>query len=313
MTPSERERLFARTRGQVARAQVGLMSGTRDELAALLKETQAAIAQIIASQPSAYQQWSLPQLRNQVGQALREFADQGGAEISSAAGRAWQLGEDMIDEPLDAAYPAARVASALPAIDTVQLTAMRAFMVDRIRDVGAEAANSITAELGLVVIGARSQSEAIGTVTQILGESSRARATTIVRTELGRAFSQATQLRMAEASRLVPGLKKQWRRSGKVHPRLHHDLADGQVRNVDEPFVLKPLGRAPVELMFPRDPQAPASETINCGCMAIPIIDSWKDQNILAHPGRTPGSPLLEDDGDTLADVLARQQSRVPA
>jgi hypothetical protein len=41
---------------------------------------------------------------------------------------------------------------------------MRAFMVDRIKDIGLDGANKIIAELGLVVIGARSPSEAIGAV-----------------------------------------------------------------------------------------------------------------------------------------------------
>lgn len=49
-----------------------------------------------------------------------------------------------------------------------------------------------------------------------------------MRTELGRAFSAAAQERMEAASKIVPGLKKQWRRSGKLHPRIHHDLADGR-------------------------------------------------------------------------------------
>jgi hypothetical protein len=31
---------------------------------------------------------------------------------------------------------------------------------------------------------------------------------------------------------------------------------------------------------------------------------SWE----VKHPGRTPGSPLLENDGDTLADVIARRK-----
>lgn len=304
MTPAQREKLFAAARARIVRQQSGLMRGTRDELVRLLGEASKAIAAQLAAQPSEYERWSLPELQREVRRTLDELGDRGGARVSTAAGQAWELGERVVDAPLERA--GVQVSGALRAIDTRQLRAMRAFMVDRIKDISTTAANKITAELGLVVIGARSPSDAIKAVQQILGGSSRERATTIVRTELGRAFSHAAQLRMEAARESVPGLQKQWRRSGKLNPRLHHDLADGQVVDVDKPFVLKPLGKAPVELMYPRDPAAPAGETINCGCQAIPFMAHWKVKN----PGRTPGSPLLEDDGDTLADVLERQDRR---
>lgn len=304
MTPTERARAFARARARIVRDQTGLMRGTRDDLVRLLREAGRAIGETLAAQPTEYERWSLPQLRAEVDRALREFGDAGAARTSSAVARAWELGEHLVDAPLEAG--GLRVSAVLPRIDTRQLQAMRSFLVDRIKDIGTQSANKITAELGLVVIGARSPSEAIGAVQKILGEASRGRATTIVRTELGRAFSHAAQKRLEAAGERLPGLKKQWRRSGKLHPRLHHDLADGQIVGVDEPFVLKPFGRAPVELMYPRDPAAPAAETINCGCVSIPIMEHWK----VAHPGRTPGSPLLEHDGDTLADVLERVPAR---
>jgi hypothetical protein len=41
-----------------------------------------------------------------------------------------------------------------------------------------------------------------------------------------------------------------------------------------------------VELMHPRDPAAPAAETINCGCESLPYMESWK----VVHPGRKPFS-----------------------
>jgi hypothetical protein len=299
MTPAERTRAFNRARARIVRDKTGLMRATREDLVAMLRSAQRAIVEVMAAQPSDFERWSLPPLEREVRRALAEFGDQGGARISSAAARAWQLGEDLVDAPIEAA--GVRVAGVLARIDTRQLTAMRGFMVNRIKDIGAEAANSISAELGLVVIGARSPSEAIGAVTEILGESSRGRATSIVRTELGRAFSSASQLRMAAAAEKLPGLKKQWRRSGKLHPRLHHDLADGQIVDVDQPFVLKPFGKPAVHLMYPRDPAAPAGETINCGCESIPYMESWD----VSSPGRKPGSPMI-DDSESVSDILDR-------
>lgn len=304
MTPAERNRAFRQAVGRVVRERTGLFRATRADLVALLNAAAGAVREVLAAAPTDYERWSLPQLQREIRQALDELGDQGAARISSAAGRAWELGGALVEAPIEAA--GVRV-SALQQVDVRQLTAMRSFMVDRIRDIADQAANRISAELGLVVIGARAPSDAISAVTRILGESSRARATAIVRTELGRVFSAAAQDRMLAAGQVVPGLKKQWRRSGKLHPRLHHDLADGVVVDVDQPFVLRPRGRAPVKLMFPRDPAAPASETINCGCVAIPFMASWD----VKTPGRSPGSALL-DDSESVRDVLARQR-RAPA
>lgn len=307
MTPAERDRAVAAAVRRMLRDQERLVRGTEAELVRLLKAAQQAIGAILADQPTDYERWSLPQLGAEIRRALAELGERGAAAGSSAIGAAWENGVGLVDAPLAAG--GMRVAAVLPRIDVRQLQAMRAFVVDRIKDLSLDAANKITAEVGLVIIGARSSSDAIDAVKRILGESSRTRAATIVRDNLGRAYSYATQKRMEAATELLPGLQKQWRRSGKLRPRLHHDLADGQIRDVDKPFVLRPLGKPIVEIMHPREPSAPIEESINCGCTAIPFMKHWK----VAHPGRTPGSPLLDNDGDeTLAEILARQP-RVPA
>jgi hypothetical protein len=92
MTPAERERLFARVRGRILRDQVGLMTGTRDELFRLLKEAQAAIVEQLADQPTDYERWSLPQLSAQIRQAMDELARDAGGEIASARRKAWANG-----------------------------------------------------------------------------------------------------------------------------------------------------------------------------------------------------------------------------
>jgi hypothetical protein len=298
MTDAERRRLFDAARAAAVRGNTALQRDTRDEIVRLLRQAASEIRTTLAGQPTDYQLWSLPRLAAEIRRTLDDFGDRAGAQISDAAGQAWSLGEDLATKPLEAAG----INLGATAIDTVQLQAMRSFMVDRIQDIGLDAANRIGAELGLVAIGAKAPSDAITGITGILGESSRSRATTIVRTELGRAFSAAAQAHMQADAEKLPGLQKQWRRSGKIHSRLHHDLADGQIVDVDQPFVVRPLGKSPVELMFPRDPAAPASETINCGCVSIPFMSSWQ----VAHPGRKPGGGGLADDGEPLQAVLGR-------
>jgi uncharacterized protein with gpF-like domain len=156
---------------------------------------------------------------------------------------------------------------------------MQTFMTGRIRDISVTIANRINTELGLVLIGAQSPGDAINALTRIFG-GQRERAITIVRTELGRAFSAAAQERMLAAKAQVPGLKKQWRHSDKVHPRPMHLAIDGQIREIDEPYT---LGNG-VAIMYPRDPSAPAAETINCGCESLPYMERWEMANPTTRP-----------------------------
>ena len=283
MTDGERERAFNGTINEIIRGRTRLLTDTRDEIARYLKDALDRINAILAAQPTDYQQWSLPRLAKEIQQALAQFGEQATARISTAAGDAWQLGQDLVDKPLLAA--GVHIEASLGAIDVRQLQAMRAFMTDRLTNVALEAANKINAELGLVVIGAQSPSDATSKVRLILGEQSRARATTIVRGEVGRAFAVASYQDLAASAVQVPALKKRWRKSGKLHPRLYHDLADGQVRDVKEPFN---LGNG-AKLMHPHDPAASAAETVNCGCVMLPYMESWKKDKLLTYPGRSPG------------------------
>lgn len=275
----DRTKKFNAERTRQRRRKTAIQRDTYAELQRLLKQADAEIRAILVAAPSDYQQWLLPQLQASVRQALTAIGEQMGSTVSNAAGQAWQAGLDLVDAPLAAG--GVQVAGLLPAIDTQQLVAMRTFMTDRIKDITLQAINKINAQIGLSAIGAQPVGDTIGAVSRVLGKGSRGRALTIVRTELGRAYSVATQQRQAQAAELLPGLKKQWRRSGKVHSRISHDAADGQIREVDKPFSI-----GGVSLMHPRDPAAPAEETINCGCDNLPYMEGWD----MATPGKKPFS-----------------------
>lgn len=252
-----------------------IQKDTDREIRKLLK---TALEQInrdlaLAPDPKSWQAFHLTALQKSVRDALERMERGAASTLSTAAGDSWRAGVDLVDKPLAiAGGPRFNISAALGEIDTRQLRAMRAFMTDRISDISLTTANKINGELGLVMIGSKTQHQAADAIGAMI-EGGRARATTIVRTELGRAYSMAAQERFEQAAKKLPGLKKQWRRSGKLHPRPHHDSIDGQVRAVDEPFT---LGNG-ISLMFPRDPKAPAAETINCGCESIPYMDSWDD------------------------------------
>jgi hypothetical protein len=278
MTPAERDRRFRKERARVLKEQAAREKDTARLVRDTLKAAKRSIVQDLAATSSEFQAFQLPRLQKSIENALRELGDDLAEVGQNAAGMSWTAGVSMIDEPLAAG--GLRIAAVLPEVDTRQLLAIRGFLTDRLRDVPAEVARRINAEIALTMIGARTPGQAVSAVEAIV-EGGRGRATTIVRTEMGRAFSMATQERQAQAAEVLPQLKKQWRRSGKLHSRKSHDLADGQIVPVDEPFIV-----GGVKLMFPRDPAAPAAETINCGCTSIPIMDSWT----VSQPGRQPFS-----------------------
>lgn len=287
MTDAERKKAFEKARSAELKARAALLVTTREDVIKLLNEALAEIKALLADLPTEYEMYRLPMLQKQIEQTLVTFGNNSAAVLAQGTTQAWAGGQTLVTAPLEAA--GIRIATSLPALDTRLLMAMSNFMTGRMQDVGKQAISKINAQLGMVLIGAQSPGEAVSTVTDILGEETRDRAITITRTELGRVHAVAAQQRMEQAAQHVPGLQKQWRRSGKIHSRENHDAIDGQIQPVDKPFVLvaKKDG-LPLFMMHPHDPAAPAGEVINCGCISIPYMTSWK----VLNPGKMPYSEL---------------------
>lgn len=99
-------------------------------------------------------------------------------------------------------------------------------------------------------------------IKDVFKEASKSRAKTIARTEIGRAFT-ATRL---EAFKELGVENVQWLSSRDEVVRDSHDQhggLDGTVVPLGQSFI------AGIDLKFPKDPNAPASETINCRCEII--------------------------------------------
>lgn len=254
----------------------------------VVRELRAAAAQILAllaAQPTDFRQWQLSAIQAQLLAVLDGATGRAGVVVDGGIRTAWQQGEDVVDKPLLASGFA--VEAQLPLLDVTVLKSLREFAVLRLKDVGTEATTRIGRELSGVTIGIKTPFEAIKAIQAQLGNESTRRATTIVRTEVGRAFAMASQQRLEQAAVRVPGLQKQWRRSGKIHSRWNHDAIDGQVVDANKPFVL-PSPNGPLKMMYPHDPAAPVEEVINCGCISLPFKSSWK----VATPGAKPFSGL---------------------
>lgn len=275
-TPGDKEKRFNGALKEQLQERTRIFTNTRDEVMRLLNVAAEDIRGVLAGQPTDYQRWYLPDLQFEISRILQEFGDATAPMVGRAAGDAWQNGQNLTDEPMKAAGEA-RFVSAMPMLSTNQLMAMRSFMTDKIKGIGTGSANLINTQLGLVVIGAQSPGDAITSVRKILGDQSRGHATTIVRTELGRVFSTAGFDRMHQAFKGGVPMDKTWLRSGKLHPRIGHNLAHGQTVPVDQPFnIPSSTGGAATKMMHPHDPAAPAKEVISCGCSAVPKVDFTK-------------------------------------
>jgi hypothetical protein len=298
VTPLERQRAFDREQRKRLRAQIELLRNTQGEIERLMGQAIERVQAVLAAAPSDYQRWQLPQLEAEIQRSLATFRAQAGTAVTAAQQQAWDAGRDLVDKPLEAA--GVHVAGIAPLLTHTQLSALKSFLTDRIRDVTAEAVNRINSQLGLVTIGAQTPFEATKAVAATLGDQSLQRATTIVRTELGRAFSVASQARLEQAAKVVK-MDKVWRRSGKPHQRPGHAMADGQRVAHDEPFEIIAKTGEIVRMMFPRDPKAPPEETINCGCVSIPKVRGWETTT----PDRVPYSALELHTNPLLREILA--------
>lgn len=304
MTP-EQKRFEAVLKEHLAE-RARLLLGTNQKVVALLRDAWVQISQQLAAQPADWQQWQLSRLRDQLDTILTATGHQAGAAVNLALRDAWTQGEDVVDKPLAAIGH--NVELRLGMLDARVLEAMQTFGLDRMRAVTAEAAGKIGQQLGLVTIGGVTPFQAIKAVQAILGAESTKRATGIVNTEVSRAFAVAGRERLVQAAPLVPGLGKQWRRSGKIHSRWNHDLMDGQVVDAGQPFKVPNPGGGFDMMQCPHDPKAPPEQVIHCGCIALPWLKTWQ----VMTPGAKPFTEReLQLDGRKAAlDQAAKKAGR---
>lgn len=297
-----RDEVFRETVAELIRELKTLEAEATGDVRATLEAAEAEIVRRMAAGPSEWDAARLARLRAEIAEILGSAGADLGERQAENLDTAFQAGTDIIDRPVERSV-GLELKTLLNSPDRRQLAAMKSFMTDRMQGITTDTVVRINGQLGLVLAGVNTPSQAIDAIAPQI-EGGRARALMVVRTELGRSFSTATQQRQVQASRVLPGLRKQWRRSGKIRSRLTHDLADGQIRKPEEPFM---VGGIPI--MFPRDPKAPVKHTANCGCLQVPYMSRWE----MSLPGQQPitreemaGSEAKR----RIADVRASQVDR---
>lgn len=247
-----------------------------DEAVRILNRSELEVKKILAGAPSDWQAYHYSQLLPAISAALKEAEKQLTEQAEAAHVEAVKQGRSLVDAPLAASVQSADFLP--PVVDSRQILAMRHMTVKLIKGVCEESSRQIKDQLGLVIAGVQTPGQAVDALSlQFNGD--RSRALTVLRTELGTAYAAATQERMETAKEYLPKLQKQWRKSGKLRGRFEHAAADGQIQDVDKPFLV-----GGEEIMFPRAPGVSARNRINCGCESLPWMANWE----MTHPGSIP-------------------------
>ncbi len=254
----------------------------QEAVARTLEEVRRQVAvELLSAQTDSYSAWRLRQTLAAIDQHLATWAGAARAELTAGLTESWAAGAGQLHELAGAAG----MELGRFWIPTSVLEQLKEFSWGKINGVAGEAASKIKAELTLGMLGQKTSQEVAEAIVGNLPDSIpylkgrpvfksvAERAEVITGTELGRAFSMASQKSMEAAVESVPGLQKLWLHAG--HPKVGreiHLLLHGQVREIDNPFYQAPNGYG---VQFPRDPNAPISEVIRCGCTHVPHHPDW--------------------------------------
>lgn len=222
----------------------------------------------------------LDALRTSLGTTADEWASVLSDIAAQSQSAIVQVGQEIVDRPLIVAQ------FEFGAAQTVvqELDMLIDFAQSRITDVSREVIEKVMLEVRLVALGSKSFTDAMDEVIKLVpptgtGGGAAFRAEMILRTEVGRVLSFATQERFEDLEEQIPGLMKEWKHSGNlINPRDGHIAADGQRVAINDTFsVAATLGGTKENIRFPRAPEASARNSIFCRCAMVPWHQSWED------------------------------------
>lgn len=251
---------------------------------------QQVAVELLSAPTDSFTSYRLRQTLAAIDQHLTAWSHQARLAVDSGLTDSWGAGAEQLTELAGAAG----VNLGRFSLSSGVLDQLKEFSWGKISGVANEAATKIKAELTLGMLGQKTSQEVaaaiVGTLPTKLPvikegrpvfKSIAERAEVITGTELGRAFSMASQKSMAEAADTLPALQKMWLHAG--HPKVGreiHLLMHGQIREIDKPFYQAPNGYG---VQFPRDPNAPISEVIRCGCTHVPHLPEWGPASAFAE------------------------------
>jgi hypothetical protein len=223
--------------------------------------------------PASFSHAQLTELKRSIDAAMDKFRTDATSFLDSAEAHAARLGAQGVTEPL---VSAGIEAVAVGHVNPTTLSIAQGYTADLITNLSRQASHDINSALQRAFLGGQSWDQIVQQVGRGLGATGRVsifdkigdRAATIAENEILRVHGISGQARMEEMVGRHPDLQKKWKHIPVARfPRFSHLIADGQVKNVTEPFVVE--GE---ELMYPRDPNGSPENTINCHCLSVPYF-----------------------------------------
>jgi len=241
----------------------------------MIKALRAQIAAELATAQD-FNAFRLRQLRASLEAHIARFEAQLSADTRAAFEQTMVDGVESVTEPLKAAG----LETMFNRPSSAQLNVVLDFSAELIKDITEDLRRKIDQQLRLAVVGNKPPMDAMKDITRELGIDARtgvwkkrpdpvkgvaARAETILRTEMQRAYNLANHSQQLETAKRTPGTTKSWvatadTRTRQSHLRAHMTYKANPIP-VEEPFI---VGGA--KLMYPGDPNGPPEETINCRC-----------------------------------------------
>ena len=244
----------------------------------LLRDLRAQIAAEVTS-VTDWDTFRRGQQELNIRRLIDEFQGRLRSELNAGIAQAVVDGGESVYDP----FRKAGISQAFFTPSTAQLNTFLDYSARLVQKIGDDVRGQIDTQVRLAALGGKTPFRAMQDVTQALGIEARtgvwkkrhdpvkgvaARAETIVRTEMQRAFNLSTYSQQVEAGDLIPGLTKSWmatadRRTRRTHLTAHMRYKDNPIP-IKEKFV---VGTA--RLLYPGDPNGPPGETINCRCRTV--------------------------------------------
>ena len=132
---------------------------------------------------------------------------------------------------------------------------------------------SIKNEVAKGIINGNSVDKIAKRLSKVIPNRNEAQLTTHARTMVTSAQNQGRMYRLHEAKEKGINVKKKWLATLDMRTRYGHAILDGQVKDIDEPFVAEGY-----ELMEPGDPTAHPSLVYNCRCRIDNVLVDYPDE-----------------------------------
>lgn len=271
-----------------------LENASAQQLMKRLDTLQQSLRQRLTQQITDFRRFNLQQLLADVDRLMAEVRAQIERDQAGNFGKAGKLGDDAAVKPIEAI----RLRPDLTAgLDSEIITATFGNAVDLLSVPMQQFATEVKAALRRTVLAGDSKMEELQRLQRSIAgqgfDSAQYRAERIMRTEMGRVFSQATYTKLVGLAQQFPFLKKGWRATPGNRTRVGHaeagrTYARGQGIPIAQRFVIRVFDerdkKAPkqigvAQLRFPIDPETTpagriaAGATILCRCNAFVDVD----------------------------------------